>query len=101
MTVLLLVALICFVIGVYAASRWLPPLGAGPVGAIAYFVVVGLSGAAFGLVGINVDQTVRGLERSDSGALEDLVVANGLANIMRDAGSVVALALIAYLLAPK
>jgi hypothetical protein len=102
MTVLIIVAVVCFVAGTYASSRWLPELAPGPVGTIAFFVVCGLSGAALGLVGINIDQLVRGLEESEgSGRLRALIVSNGLTDILRDAGTIAGLALIGYLLAPK
>jgi hypothetical protein len=32
MVVLIVVAVVCFVVGIYAASQWLPDLAKGPVG---------------------------------------------------------------------
>ena len=101
MVVLVVVAAVCFTAGVFAATRWLPELDEGPVGAIAFFVVCGLSGAAAGLIGINVDSVVRALEREGGANLETFIVTNGLVSILRDSGTIAGLALIAYLLAPK
>lgn len=100
MVVLVVVAVACFSAGVTAASRWLPDLEAGPVGTIAFFVVCGLSGASLGLIGIEVDQIVRALKEGGRDGLATFVVTNGLESILRDAGTLAALALIAYLLAP-
>jgi hypothetical protein len=102
MVVLIVVAVVCFIAGIFAVTRWLPDLAEGPVGATAYFVVCGLSAAAVGLVGIDVDQIVRQLARSEGGEdITTLVVAGGLTSILRDAATVAGLALIGYLLAPK
>lgn len=100
MVVLIVVAAVCFIAGVAAASQWLPDLAEGPVGTASFFVVCGLSGAALGLLGVNIDSMVRGLESSGRGELGTLIVTNGLVSILRDSGTVAGLALIAYLLAP-
>jgi hypothetical protein len=103
MLVLIIVAVVCFVAGVYSSSRWLPELADGPVGSVAFFVICGLSGAAIGLIGIHVDSVIRSLERSGLGgkSFDTLIVADGLASMLRDSGTVIGLALVAYLLAPK
>jgi hypothetical protein len=104
MAVLIVVAVACFSAGVIAAARWLPALQDGPVGAIAFFVICGLAGAALALIGINIDQIARQLSEHDrfsGGRLDEFVVSAGLVNILRDAGSIAAFALIAYVLAPK
>jgi hypothetical protein len=104
MVVLIVVAVSCFAAGSYAAARWLPALADGTVGAIAFFVVCGLAGVAVALIGVNVDSIVRQLEETGlrrSGEFEVLVVSSGLVSILRDSGTVAALALVAYLLAPK
>jgi hypothetical protein len=100
MVVVIVVAVACFSVGILAVTRWLPELAEGPVGTMAYFVVCGLSAAAVGLVGISIEQIVRGVETS-SGRFKEFVVAGGLTSILRDAGTVAGLALIGYLLAPK
>jgi hypothetical protein len=101
MIVLIVVAVVCFVAGVTATSHWLPDLADGRVGAIAFFVVCGLSGAALGLIGIDIDSMVRSLEVGGRDGFESLIVANGLVSILRDGGTVAGLALVAYLLAPR
>ncbi|HWX44741.1 MAG TPA: hypothetical protein VNY52_05410 [Solirubrobacteraceae bacterium] len=101
MVVLIVVAVVCFGAGVAAASQWLPDLEESSVGTIAFFVVCGLSGAALGLLGVNIDSMVRGLESSGRGELGTLIVTNGLVSILSDSGTVAGLALIAYLLAPR
>jgi hypothetical protein len=100
MVVLIVVAVACFSAGVYASARWLPPLAEGTVGTISFFAVCSLCGAALGLIGINIDSVARQLGERDS-ELETLIVTGGLLGILRDSGTVAALALIAYLLAPK
>jgi hypothetical protein len=100
MVVLIVVAVACFLAG--AASRWPPPLADGPVGSIAFFVVCGLAGAALVLIGIDTDSMVRGLERESFGGLGNAwVVGNYLLVVLRDAGTLAGLALIAYLLSPR
>jgi len=104
MAVLIVVAVVCFSAGSYAAARWLPALADGPVGTIAFLVVCGLGGVAVALIGINADSIARQLEQTGlrSGAeFEVLIVSTGLVSILRDSGTVAALALVAYLLAPK
>jgi hypothetical protein len=98
--VLVLVTVFCFIAGMMACSRWLPDFEDGPIGAAAFFVICGLGGAALALVGIGVDSTIRSLEESKAHALQVLVVSDGLITVLRDAGMIAALALIAYLLAP-
>jgi hypothetical protein len=101
MIVLVVVAVVCFVAGIVAVTRWLPDLAEGPVGTMAYFVVCGLSAAAVSLVGINIDQIVRQLEKNAHGDLAVFIVSSGLTSMLRDSGTVAGLALIAYLLAPR
>jgi hypothetical protein len=103
MVVLIVVAVVCFIAGVGASSRWLPELADGPVGGIAYFIVCGLAGAALSALGLNIDATVRSLEGTGSNldGIETTILADSLISIMRDCGTIAGLALIAYLLAPK
>ena len=103
MVVLIIVAVVCFSAGAVASARWLPALAEGPVGTIAFFVVCGLSGAALATVGIHFDGLARELERTglDSSTLETSIVADRLIGAFFDGGALGALALIAYLIAPK
>jgi hypothetical protein len=88
----------CFIVGIGATTRWLPELGRGSVGGLAFFAVCGLMGAALGLVGLGVEETVRALESSPRGFGRELV-AGSLGVIARDAGTVFGLAMVVYLLA--
>jgi hypothetical protein len=101
MVVLVVIAVACFVAGVMAAARWLPDLEEGPVGTMAFFVICGLCGAVVGLFGLNIDAMIKQAESLGRGGFEQVAVASGLLNILRDCGSVAAFALIAFLLAPR
>jgi hypothetical protein len=82
----------------------LPGLARGPVGDVAFFAVCGLIGAGLGVVGLHIYVTVReldetgGLPRFDDSAG---LLASGLLQILLDGGTVLGLATIAYLLAPR
>ncbi len=99
MLVPIVIAVACFAAGIVAASRWLPDLQAGTSGTIAFFVVCGLCGAVLALVGIYVYLIVREAEHTEFETIR--ATASLLAAMLRDAGTVAGLALIAYLLAPK
>lgn len=94
----------CFCAGVWASSRWLPPLAEGAVGGIAFFGVCGLLGAALGLTGLHIYSIVRTVEDFGSGFSSDGnddLIASGLAQLLFEAGSLFGLALVVYLLAPS
>jgi hypothetical protein len=95
------IAFLCFLGGAVAASRWLPDLAPGPVAGVAFVVICGLSGAALTILGLNVDYLVRTLEEEAPHDLKVEAVTNVVTIVMRDCGSVLALALIAFLLAPR
>jgi chromate transport protein ChrA len=101
MVVLVIVAVACFIAGMWAATTWLPALAEGPVGTLVYFVVCGLAGAVLALIGIRVWGIVRELEESRRLLDSSQIVASGLVVLLWESGSLAALALIAYLLAPK
>ncbi len=96
----IIIAVVCFAAGVIASSRWLPDLHDGLVGTIAFFVVCGLCGAVIAIVGIDIYFIVREAERS-SREFTLTTTASVLVGMLRDSGTVAALALIAYLLAPE
>jgi peptidoglycan/LPS O-acetylase OafA/YrhL len=85
MVVLVIIAVACFVAGVWAATTWLPPLAEDPVATIAYFLICGLAGAVLALFCIRVWGIVRELEESSR--------LNGSSRLVAS--------LVAYLLAPK
>ncbi len=98
-----LIFVVCLCAGVWASSRWLPPLADGPVGGLAFFAVCGLLGAGLGLVGLRIYGIVRTLEERSRGlGVSDKgdFLASGLAGMLYDGGTIFGIALIVYLLAP-
>ncbi len=94
---------VCLLAGVFASTRWLPELGRGPVGGLALFVVCGLFGASLADAGLRIYLTVKDVELGSGrieGSLRAAGVANGLASMLFEAGSLAALAIVVYLLAP-
>ena len=105
MAVPILIFIVCFGIGAVLSARVIPDLAAGPVGGLSYFVVCGLLGAALGIVGLHVYLIIDAVTQSGSGlpGVRDYkaeTVADGIVNILRDAGVLVGLAVGVYLLAP-
>jgi hypothetical protein len=98
-----LVFLVCFCGGVWASTQWLPGLARGPVGDIAFFAICGLIGAGLGVVGLHIYLTARELKESNGPGLggNSGVLADGLLEILLNGGTVLGLATIAYLLAPR
>jgi hypothetical protein len=91
---------VCVSAGVFASSRWLPDLAGGTIGGLAFFVVCGLLGASLGVVGVQIYVIVRQAEvfdRLDGSTF----VADGLSEILWQAGSLLGLAAVVYLLAPR
>lgn len=99
MVALAIVAVVCFIAGLWAATAWLPALAPGPVGTLAYFVVCGLAGAIPALAAIHIWELVNGLETTSIGA--STIVAARLVDVLWECGSLAALASITYLLAPE
>lgn len=107
MLVPILVFVACFGIGITASARWLPDLGPGTVGGVAFFLVSGLLGAALGLSGLGIYSIVREIH-AFGGALTNggiattsgEILADGLRSILVESGTLVGLAGIVYLLAP-
>ena len=99
----MIVFLVCFFGGVWAAVRWLPELAPGPVGDVAFFAICGLIGAGLGVVGLHIYLMVRELEGTNGLGLggNSVALASGLLEILLDGGTVLGLATIAYLLAPR
>ena len=97
-----IVAVVCFIGGMWAARTWLPALAEGPVGTFAYFVVCGLAGAVVAVLGIHVWQ-IGHLAKITEGPkyLHEEGIIGYVDSLMWEVGSLGGLALIAYLLAPK
>jgi predicted phage tail protein len=96
----IVIFVVCISAGVFAGSRWLPDLAGGTIGGLAFFVVCGLLGASLGVAGLQIYSIVRQQEllgRLGSSA----IVADGLSAILWQAGSLLGLAAVVYLLAPR
>jgi hypothetical protein len=77
-------------------------LDAGLVGGLAFFVVCGLLGAALGLVGLHIFLIVEELAHGDLGSRGNgEILAYSLTSMLWEAGSLLALAAVVYLLAPR
>lgn len=102
MLVPVLVFFACFAAGVMSSARWLPDLAPGSVGGLAFFAVVGLFAAALSLAGLHAYSIITELTSRPPGLGIDKaeILASGLRNILLDAGTLVGLAGIVYLLAP-
>jgi predicted phage tail protein len=96
----IVIFVVCVSAGVFASSRWLPDLASGTIGGLAFFVVCGLLGASLGVVGVQIYSIVRQaevFERVGGSAL----VADGLSALLWQAGVLLGLAAVVYLLAPR
>jgi hypothetical protein len=96
----LVIAAVCFGVGVFAAARWLPDLAPGTIGGLAFFAVVGLLAAALSLVGIQVWYLVHSLDHA-AGTEKNVIVFGVLGATLWQTGLLVGLASITYLLAPR
>src|SRR4051794_34648291 len=92
------VFVVCLAAGVYASSRWLPDLAAGPMGTLAFFAVCGLLGAAAAVFGLDVYGIVENLSEGFGSLDKSRIFADGLESLMWQTGVLVALALAVYLL---
>ena len=81
------------------SARRLPELEPGRVGDLAFFLVCGLFGASLAVAGLRIYSTVNAAAELGHVARGE-VVASGLAAMLWEAGSLAALAVVAYLLAP-
>lgn len=104
MAVPAVIFVVCFGGGVWASTRWLPGLARGPVGDIAFFAICGLIGAGLGVVGLHVYSTARDISEASgltriAGKAE--ILADGLVDVLYDGGTILGLATIALLLAPR
>jgi hypothetical protein len=102
MLIPVLVFFACFGAGVMSSARWLPDLASGSVGGLAFFAVVGLISAALSMAGLHAYSIIAELTSRPPGLGIDKaeIVASGLRNILLDAGTLLGLAGIVYLLAP-
>jgi hypothetical protein len=86
------------------AAQWLPPLAPSRVGALSFVTVCALLAVAGALVGLHVYEIVRALDELSGNVGVPVnkpnVLAEGLVELLRDAGTVLGLAIAVYLLAP-
>jgi hypothetical protein len=103
MVVPILIFVVCFAGGAYAAAQWLPALGTGRVAGLSFFAVCGLLAAALGNAGLNIYSIIRELGNhvDGFGGSNADFVASGLRILLLEAGTLFGLAAIVYLLAPQ
>jgi hypothetical protein len=99
MAVPVIIFVVCFGAGVFAASRWLPDLPPGPVGGLSFFAVCGLLGAAVGIFGLRIYGIVEVLEKEGSGNFAHIELANGLEQLLWQCALLIGVAAGVYLLA--
>jgi hypothetical protein len=95
---------VCLVGGVVVSTQWLPPLADGATGGLAFLVVCGLLGVTLALVGLHVYLIIESLDQFGGGFKgieKGQVLATGLVSMIWEAGSVLGLAGVVYLLAPR
>lgn len=95
-----LIFVVCFGGGAAACTRWLPDLEPGGIGGLAFFCVCGLAGAALAVAGVHLYSIIYEVGRErEVDAFGGAFLADGLAEILMNSGTLVALALIVYLMA--
>jgi len=87
----------CLVVGVLAATRWVPELPAGTIGGIVFFVVCGMAGAAVAVVGVNVFLMVESGRFIPGGS--PTVIAGYLSEMSWEVGLLLGVATLLYLVA--
>lgn len=97
MLVPVVIYVLCLSAGAAVSAQWLPALAPGPIGGVAFFLVCGLLGGALGVVGLRLYGIV---ELDTGGQFVNQAAANGLADMMWQAGVLAGLAVTVYLLAP-
>lgn len=100
MAVAILIFLVCLIGGTVASARWLPDLPQGTVTGLAFFVVCGLLGAALSTVGLHIYSTAHELEHIGEPFMNSgQIFAGEIRSMLFEAGALVGLAAILYLLA--
>lgn len=90
----ILIFAIALAAGVGLVARWLPDLGEGRVSMIAFFVTCGLAGVALALIAVHGYEIVRQVNNAAGGGLGNAnpdIVASGIVDTLRDAGSILGL----------
>lgn len=95
---------VCIVGAVFVASAALPTPASGRVAALAFTTTLALLSLAVGVMGLNVYELVRTLQRvsaNDAGGVNRDVLATGIVGIVRDSGLLFAAAILVFLLGPR
>ena len=92
---------VCLGVGVVVSAQYLPSLADGAIGGIAFFLVCGLLGGALALIGLHIYSIVNAIELVGGGRDRGEFVATGLTSMVWETGSLLALAALVYLLAPR
>jgi hypothetical protein len=94
------ICFLCLFAGAWATARWLPDLALGPEGSLALIAICGLLGMALATVGLHVYLIVEGLEQTDAIG-HGTLVAGELTSMLWEAGALLGLALIVFLMSPR
>jgi hypothetical protein len=89
-------------VGVVVPERGLQPLSKSPTATIAFWATCGLAGIALALAATHVYEILRQLNNANVGGIGNDradIVAFGIADTLRDVGTVLGLAAIVYVLA--
>lgn len=98
MAVPVVIFVVCFAAGAVAGTVWLPSLAAGSVGGLAFFAICGLLGAGLGVIGDHLYIVVEALQH-EAPRFGGIEVASVLSDMLFEAGAVLGLGVVIYLLA--
>jgi hypothetical protein len=97
----ILILLVSFGGGAAVAARWLPDLRRSRIEAVAFVATCGLAGIALAVVGVHVYEIVRQLNSASAGGVGNAkadIVATGVTDTLGDAGPILGIAAVVYLL---
>jgi hypothetical protein len=95
----ILIFVVCFGVGVFAAANRLPTLAEGPIAGVAFFITCGLLGGALALAGLHIYLTVEEINQTLQS--KDSIIAAEMSSILFETGSLVGLAGVVHVLAPR
>lgn len=99
MLVPIVICFLCLFAGAWATARWLPDLALGPEGGLALIAICGLLGMTLADVGLHVYLIVEGFKQT--GLFGHTLMAGELTSMLWEAGVLVGLALIVFLMSPR
>jgi hypothetical membrane protein len=103
MAIPILIFLVALLAGVLLAARWLPDLGSAAICSLAFWATCGLGGLAIALVAVHLYELVRQLSAANAEAIGNAradIVATAIVDMLRDAGPILGLSAVVYLLPP-